>query len=149
MSSQPRAGFRLPRGGPALFALVMLASLVVGMACAIGAAVLTGVGWSAVAAGALTASLAMAAAVLIVVWWWRRLDEAAREAHKWAWFWGGNVGLAVAAAAFLTLIRMDLDASDLAAYGPADMIALGIALTLFLQLIGYTLAWAGWWLARR
>jgi hypothetical protein len=26
-------------------------------------------------------------AVAATIWIWRALDEAAREAHKWAWYW--------------------------------------------------------------
>jgi hypothetical protein len=32
--------------------------------------------------------LAMAAALWVCTRWWRSLDEAAQEAHKWAWWWG-------------------------------------------------------------
>src|SRR5690606_7138164 len=31
--------------------------------------------------------------------WWRGLDEAAKEAHKWAWWWGGTLGFVVGGAA--------------------------------------------------
>ena len=29
------------------------------------------------------------------IWWWIRADEAVREAHKWAWYWGGSIGMCV------------------------------------------------------
>jgi len=45
--------------------------------------------------------LAAAVAVFSAIhslYWWRALDEAAQEAHKWAWWWGGNLGLESSAA---------------------------------------------------
>lgn len=48
----------------------------------------------------LAAGLAVFLA-LHTYYWWRDLDEAAREAHKWAWWWGGNIGFIVGAAGFL------------------------------------------------
>ncbi len=141
--------FHLPRGGPALFALVMGGALVLGLVAGIASALLSGTGVGTVPAAAITGTIAMAAVSLLVIWWWRRLDEAAREAHKWSWFWGGNLGLVVGGVILLTLVRVDLRASTLAGVDPAQVLALGMALLLLLQLIGYTLAWAGWWLARR
>src|SRR5688572_10197530 len=37
----------------------------------------------------------MAGAQAITIGWMRAIDEAAREAHKSAWFWGGCGGMAV------------------------------------------------------
>ena len=37
--------------------------------------------------GMLIASMAVVFWVCVV--WWRGADEAVREAHKWAWYWGG------------------------------------------------------------
>ena len=40
-----------------------------------------------------------AVSMLIAMWislkWMSSIDEAAREAHKWSWFWGGSSGMAV------------------------------------------------------
>jgi hypothetical protein len=86
----------------------------------------------------------------VSIWWWRRLDEAAREAHKWAWYWGGSAGMVVGLATILTLTTRDV---DLALFLPADassgdLIVSGMMSILLFQLIGYGLAWGWWWLAR-
>ena len=92
----------------------------------------------------------MAATLAVSIWWWRRLDEAAREAHKWAWYWGGSAGMVVGLAAILTLTTRDVDLARFlpADANPGDMIVGGMMSILLFQLVGYTLAWAWWWLAR-
>ncbi|MBX9460125.1 MAG: hypothetical protein KL785_02265 [Brevundimonas sp.] len=52
-------------------------------------------------------SVTMAVALVGCVWWWRGIDEAAREAHKWAWWWGGSGGVLVGAIFLLTLTFSD------------------------------------------
>lgn len=81
------------------------------------------------------------AGVGVGLWWWSRLDEAAREAHKWAWWWGGSAGLMVAALGLLTVMLRG-GAAD------ADM-ADGMTVVLLCQVLGYGVAWAFWWLRRR
>lgn len=92
----------------------------------------------------------MAATLAVTVWWWRRLDEAAREAHKWAWYWGGSAGMAVGLAVVLTVTTRNIDLSRFlpADAGSGDLIVGGMLGILLFQLAGYTLAWAWWWLAR-
>jgi hypothetical protein len=97
----------------------------------------------------LSAAFALTFAVCVV--WWRRIDEAAREAHKWAWWWGGSGGMAVGG---VLLVAMALQADDAplpAKLGtsPADLFAAGIMTIILFQLAGYLLAWAGWWLRHR
>src|SRR5512139_1580297 len=48
----------------------------------------------------LPRGLLLAASILVIVAmfaasvvYWRNIDEAAREAHKFAWFWGGTGGM--------------------------------------------------------
>jgi hypothetical protein len=83
------------------------------------------------------------AATLLI---WRRLDEAAREAHKWAWYWGGSAGLV----AVLAMLMLGDRAFDLAAdVGLTNSFESGITAVLLLQVIGYLIAWAWWWLRRR
>ena len=91
----------------------------------------------------------MAVGVWLVAMYWRRLDEAAREAHKWAWFWGGNVALLpLIVGLFFLLERPDLQVPlwpGLQA-GPAGYVATGGFIVVFTLLIGYSLAWLYWWL---
>jgi len=96
-------------------------------------------------------SVAMAVGFAACLWWWRGIDEAAREAHKWAWWWGGSAGMAVGGVVFLTLTWRD-EAQPLPTTGGADapdIFAAGILAVLLFQLAGYALAWAGWWLKHR
>ncbi len=88
---------------------------------------------------------------MICIWWWRRLDEAAREAHKWAWYWGGSTGMLVGLVLMLVLTTRPADIVLPASLGqtPADLVGAGMIITLGFQLVGYGLAWAWWWLGRR
>lgn len=95
-------------------------------------------------------SVAMAIALAACVWWWRGIDEAAREAHKWAWWWGGSGGMAVGAILMLTLSLREDEASTLSAdVSAADLISGGVFAILLFQLAGYAIAWAAWWLKHR
>lgn len=89
--------------------------------------------------------------VVLMTWacaiYWRRMDEVQKEAHKFAWYWGGSVGLGLAAGAMVIVQRVGIGVP--ASADPADMIALGITLCMLCQIAGYLLVWAGWWLARR
>lgn len=86
--------------------------------------------------------------------WMRSIDEAAQEAHKWAWYWGGSGGMAVGGVliCLATLpqagsIRIPswLDGrTDPAAYATTGAFAM-----MLLMLIGYIVAWVWWWLRRR
>ncbi|PZU76890.1 MAG: hypothetical protein DI531_01020 [Brevundimonas sp.] len=44
---------------------------------------------------AVFAAVLMAGALWIGAEWMRVIDEAAREAHKAAWYWGGTAGMCV------------------------------------------------------
>jgi hypothetical protein len=87
--------------------------------------------------------------------YWRKLDEAAKEAQKFAWFFGGLLGVAVTApvivylrltgAPFLTAMT-----ADLAWHGqPGVYVALGWISLALAEVLGFLLVWAGWWWARR
>lgn len=146
----------LPRrkrlSGAASFALAIAATLLLGGLAGVGSAVL-GDQPGAVGFG-LTAALitaALATGFVACVWWWRQIDEAAREAHKWAWWWGGSGGMAVGGVIFLTLIWRD-EAQPLhvgAGADAFDIFAGGMLAVVLFQLAGYALAWAGWWLKHR
>ena len=84
----------------------------------------------------------------VCVIYWRNIDEAAREAHKFAWFWGGTGGLL----AMLPLGALVSDERLLAMFNerpPSQWVLLGFLTLLTAQLIGYSLVWAGWWLRQR
>ncbi|MBX3481708.1 MAG: hypothetical protein KF842_15055 [Caulobacter sp.] len=83
--------------------------------------------------------------------WWGHADEAVREAHKTGWYWGGSIGLGVAAGLLGLLFSLDPSVSlrQFALLpGDAGLIATGIALAIGLAFAGYLICWAGWWLFR-
>jgi hypothetical protein len=83
--------------------------------------------------------------------WWQALDEAAREAHKTGWYWGGTAGMMASMVLFCGLNFAD-PALDLSRYamvpGDAGLVLTGIAVTVSAQVIGYIVVWAGWWWMR-
>jgi hypothetical protein len=103
---------------------------------------------------AVMAVLMMALSLWLGVAWMARIDEAAREAHKASWFYGGSGGLAVGGvfiilastppAARLTLPAWFDGRTDPAAYAATGAVGL-----MTLMLIGYGVVWGWWWLARR
>lgn len=138
--------------GPGAYLLSMGASLVLGGLAGAGSVFLgdqPGPVGTAVTAALVTA--AMAAGFTACLWWWRGIDEAAREAHKWAWWWGGTGGMAVGAVLLLTLMLRAEEQSLPAKLGstPADIFVSGMTAILLFQMAGYSLAWAGWWLKHR
>lgn len=84
--------------------------------------------------------------------WWGAADEAVKEAHKSGWYWGGSLGLGVAAGVMGLLFATPPDVSlrQFALLpGDAGLIATGIALSVLLTLVGYVVGWAAWWLRNR
>lgn len=105
-------------------------------------------------AGFLVAVAAMALSAVSLrasVRWWGHADEAVKEAHKTGWYWGGSIGLGVAAGLLGILLSLDPSISlrQFALIpGDAGLLATGIALAIGLAFVGYLVCWAGWWLAR-
>ncbi|MDP2765265.1 MAG: hypothetical protein Q8O54_10565, partial [Brevundimonas sp.] len=94
----------------------------------------------------------MALGFVACVRWWRRIDEAAREAHKWAWWWGGSGGMGVGLVLLLTLMVRADDSQPLPGHvgsAPGEIFVSGMMSILLFQIVGYGLAWAGWWLKHR
>ncbi len=90
--------------------------------------------------------LAMAAGLWVCAGWWRSLDEAAQEAHKWAWWWGSTFGLAIGSVALFTLAYATPGALTAE---PKDLLLGGAGILALGQTAGYGIAWAFWWLQRR
>ena len=96
----------------------------------------------------------MVGSFAVGVVWMRSIDEAAREAHKAAWYWGGSGGMAVGgvlaimaalpAAARWNIPSILSDRADPAAYAATGAFGL-----MLLMIIGYAIVWAWWWLVRR
>lgn len=96
----------------------------------------------------------MAGAIWVGAIWMKSIDEAAREAHKAAWYWGGSSGMAlggilmilsvVPGAGSVSIPTLLPDHASPAAYAASGAFGL-----MLLMVIGYTIVWAWWWLARR
>ncbi|WGM39151.1 hypothetical protein [Caulobacter sp. NIBR1757] len=84
--------------------------------------------------------------------WWKEADEAVKEAHKTGWYWGGSGGLAVAGGllGLLFAIEPDFSLRQFALFpGDAGLMATGLLIPVVLAFVGYTIAWAAWWLRNR
>ena len=98
--------------------------------------------------------VSMVAALPLAFRWWSKVDEAVREAHKWAWFWGGSTGLLLVLplnAAFM-LTDWAFYRQYLALLHVRDgfgEFAAGILTAVLCMSIGYVIAWAYWWWKRR
>lgn len=133
------------RGLALVFGICLVAGLIAGVATGLLDQV---EGWIGTALTALTITVTMGLALWATLNWWRRSDEAVREAHKWAWLWGGSGGMAAGMILLMTaFIRLPDDA--LPAWSTAEALQNGAMIVILAQLAGYCLAWAAWWLRHR
>lgn len=108
----------------------------------------------------------MTLSVLAVLWGgamaslhWKRLDEAARAAHRWAWYWGGSIGLMAAMLSAVLMLVSPAFASSAVSlmsfmasprFSPEQIhVAAGILICGIAQGIGFLGAWIYWWAAKR
>ncbi|MGZ9100197.1 MAG: hypothetical protein ACXW3O_10875 [Brevundimonas sp.] len=98
------------------------------------------------------AVVAMTGAMVVSVAWMRAIDEAAREAHKAAWFWGGCGGMALGGVLLIMTSLPQSAAWTFTAFDgrtdPAAYAATGAFGMMMLMVAGYTVVWAWWWLTR-
>lgn len=94
----------------------------------------------------------MIGAMVVSVAWMRAIDEAAREAHKAAWFWGGCSGMAVGGVGIVLASLPQSEALQFTAFDgrtdPVAYMAAGAFAMMMLMTLGYVIVWAWWWLAR-
>lgn len=99
------------------------------------------------------AFVAMIGAVWIAVAWMRSIDEAAQEAHKAAWYWGGTAGLALGGVPIILATLPHAESIDFPTLwgrtDPAAYAATGAFAILALMTVGYIVVWAWWWMRRR
>lgn len=114
-------------------------------------------GWLDATVGELIVTAAVTVAIMAgALWigaeWMRAIDEAAREVHKAAWYWGGTAGMCVSGVALVLsssgpwrdiIARTVGDGAQ-----PIDYLSLGAAMMIAPMLIGYLVVWGWWWLAR-
>jgi len=89
---------------------------------------------------------------------WIRLDETGKEAHKFAWFWGGAFALLAALLVALGVLTTPFFADPVSAFITSYMMgrgegqtgfAVGVLAAAIIQVVGYGLVWTGWWLSAR
>lgn len=90
---------------------------------------------------------------------WKRLDETARAAHRWAWYWGGSIGLAgamIAAASMLVVPELGSMATSIASFMASPKYSTeqlylfaGVVFCGLAQGAGFLGAWIYWWAAKR
>ena len=102
---------------------------------------------------ALGVRLALALAVVGAGLWaacgyWRNVDEAGRTAQKWAWFWGGSIGMALGFIA-LSLVAVERTPIALPDAKPGMLLFYGASAMVAAQMAGFLAAWAYWWARRR
>ena len=88
----------------------------------------------------------------LLILWWKQADEAVREAHKTAWFWGGGIGvvlalfLGVADGIFNGVITRKIAMLIFGQSGYGDYgVEFGIYIAAAFATVGYTINWALWW----
>lgn len=96
--------------------------------------------------------------VAFTLYAWVRLDEPSREAHKFAWFWGGAPGLVVIQLVAVGAVASPLLAEPVAAFVATQSAAgatpeggffVGVFSAAIFQIAGYGLVWTCWWLSKR
>lgn len=96
------------------------------------------------------ASTAAVAGAWLTLRYWSRIDEAAQEAQKSAWLWGGGLGMGVGWAADMVL-SLPRFAGLLRGAIPhlGGALVLGGGLVALGAVGGFSIAWATWWAAKR
>ncbi|MGH6965817.1 MAG: hypothetical protein ACREE0_15155 [Phenylobacterium sp.] len=95
---------------------------------------------------------AFVAGALWLTWrYWLAIDEAARDAQKTAWFWGGSLALIPGTVLLNTLAAPGVGFLDwLATHAPNfSPLVLGGLILAVIQLAGFLVAWAIWWAGKR
>jgi hypothetical protein len=79
--------------------------------------------------------------------YWRALDEVAREAHRYAVFWGTLAAIGVVAVAVITL-RLHPEIFPAVDAPPGTIFAFGMLAPLVLLTVAILAGWCFWWLRR-
>ena len=97
-------------------------------------------------------SVTLVISIPFMLLWWRQIDEAAREAHKSAWFWGGSLAVipAIGLAAGDLFSSGNVSSAILSYFHLAKAeFAAGVFITVAVMSYGYLGAWVFWWQKRK
>lgn len=103
-------------------------------------------------AGLAAGVLIMGAGMAYSIRWWRGVDEAVRQAHSWAWYWGGSTGMLFVGTYYIMSVFTDGEVSRrlVEMLGAAGReVELGVGIAMVPLLIGYGAGWVVWWLRHR
>lgn len=100
------------------------------------------------ALSALTLAVLFALVMAGTVWWWMKADEAVREAHKWAWYWGGTLGMCVGVVLLLLSGAYPGDGPLPPQVSQSTAMTTGACVVLVPMMLGYGVAWVAWWLSK-
>lgn len=134
-----------------LMALLFVAGVVVGFLSAKGS---LDADRALVWVVAAMAVIIMTGGMVVTVAWMRSIDEAAQEAHKAAWFWGGTAGMMVGGILIILTVLPQartwaIPSGFEGRADPAAYAATGGAAMMLIMVLGYTIVWAWWWWRRR
>lgn len=116
--------------------------------------------WPAASLGPLAKDVLIIVAVVWALGFaglaWRRTDEAARQAHMFAMFWGAPFALLALILALpvvaITVFHVQPHPGAQLFTAGSDhfrLVMAGVLLAGLAQVAGYGLVWAGWWLRHR
>ncbi len=92
--------------------------------------------------------------LIISISYWKNIDEAAKEAHKFAWYWS-SIGWISLAATFYTTMQYNAVPNSLVSLletkfnSPTEIFMAGIISSIIIQIIFYSIIWIGWWARTR
>ena len=97
-----------------------------------------------------------AVSVVLSFIWWSKLDEIDKEAHKFAWFWGGSSALGLVAVSIVPLwlsrdlgrFVHELGAGLADVYPGAGGFIVGVVACALAQFLGYAIVYVVWWAKR-
>lgn len=109
--------------------------------------------------------LRLAVGAIVLLWLvaftmyaWARLDETSREAHKFAWFWGGTLAMVAIMLVAVGAVASPIIGEPIAAFvasqaksaaTPEAGFFVGVFSAAVIQVLGYGLVWTCWWLSKR
>ena len=97
-----------------------------------------------------TASLLAAVwAIVFVVKIWRGTDEFSREAQKFAWLWGGTIGLLISMPVYAFVRMGGIHLFDANAHGLGMAFSSGYLLAVMFQFIGFLVVLTVWRMTKR
>jgi hypothetical protein len=111
----------------------------------------TPLGWALLQSGLEVLVVAWSLPFVLLIW--RRADEYMRERSKFAWYWGGTLGLMASVPVYMFILMGGLRWVWPALFhwglAPAHALMIGFSVPVGIQFFGFIAAAVWWRLARR